>query len=49
MASEQFVRYTDADSCREADFLIQFHVYVPKSGRLSTISQCGLRLSTPWR
>jgi len=28
MPSEQFVHYTDADPSREADFLIQFHVYV---------------------
>ncbi len=28
MPSEEFVHYTDADACREADFLIQFHVYV---------------------
>ena len=28
MPSEQFVHYTDADTCREADFLIQFHVHV---------------------
>lgn len=28
MLSEQFVHHPDADACREADFFIQFDIYV---------------------